>query len=64
MADESSVQWRTSTRSMAEGNCVEIGGRPGAVSVRDTKDRDGGTLSVSRGAWTTFTDAVRTGRLD
>ncbi len=45
--------WRTSSRSQANGNCVEvkIGDH---VQVRDTKDRDGGELRFTREAWTSF----------
>ncbi|MEV0705441.1 DUF397 domain-containing protein [Saccharopolyspora sp. NPDC050389] len=36
--------WRKSSRSNGAQNCVEIALAAGLVGVRDTKDRDGGTL--------------------
>ncbi|MFI5588318.1 DUF397 domain-containing protein [Amycolatopsis sp. NPDC051758] len=42
--------WRKSTYSGEETNCVEV--RLAAVSqIRDTKDRAGGTLSVTTRSW-------------
>lgn len=55
------VTWRTSSRSHG-GQCVEVGGVPTGIGVRDTKDRAGGTLAVSRAAWSTFLDAVKAGK--
>jgi hypothetical protein len=52
--------WRkTSYSSGNGGNCVEVGQHIGAVAVRDTKDRDGVTLSVPVDAWATFTASLR-----
>ena len=45
--------WRKSTYSGTEENCVEVA--PGPVShVRDTKDREGGTIVFSAAAWGAF----------
>ncbi|QOC94844.1 DUF397 domain-containing protein [Micromonospora craniellae] len=50
------AHWRTSTRSSSNGgNCVEVSDNlPGTVLVRDTKDRDGGTLAFAPTMWQTF----------
>jgi len=48
--------WRKSTHSDANGgNCVEVSDTVRVVLIRDTKDRDGVTLTFSAEAWTTFT---------
>ncbi|MEW1588549.1 DUF397 domain-containing protein [Micromonospora vinacea] len=56
--------WRTSTRSGGEGNCVEVAGFAESVGVRDSKDRQGPTLTFTESAWTDFVAATRTGRLN
>jgi hypothetical protein len=59
---EVAAVWRKSTRSTdTGGNCVEVAGNlPGRVLVRDSKDRDGGTLTFSPTAWTTFLNRTPT----
>lgn len=46
--------WRKSSYSAGETNCVEVAPLPGTTSVRDSENRDSGSLSVSRAAWTAF----------
>ncbi len=53
------MDWRKSSYSGSNGGaCVEVG-KDVVVLVRDTTDRDGGTLTFSPEAWLTFTDALR-----
>jgi Domain of unknown function (DUF397) len=54
------VQWRTSSHSGTDSNCVEVAADPGAqVLVRDTKDREGPVLAFGPSAWGQFTDRVK-----
>ncbi len=52
--------WRKSTYSGNNGaNCVEIGTNGALVGVRDTKNRDGGTLVLTRDEWRAFAAKVK-----
>jgi hypothetical protein len=52
--------WRKSTYSDASGGqCVELASKDAAVLVRDTTDRDRGTLSFTAAAWQEFADSLR-----
>jgi hypothetical protein len=54
-----STQWRKSSYSNGGGNaCVEVGAA-GSVLVRDTTDRDGGTLSFTSKAWQAFVTGLK-----
>jgi hypothetical protein len=49
------MEFRKSSYSTAQGNCVEVASLPdGSRLVRDTKDRDGGTLRFPAEAWRSF----------
>lgn len=52
--------WRTSSYSSSGGStCVEAASGSGRVLVRDTTDRDGGTLSFTADVWQEFVSIVR-----
>lgn len=50
MGKQLEPEWRTSSYTGTNGNCVEVAAGRG-VFVRDTKDRDGGMLSFTTEAW-------------
>ncbi|MGQ5261304.1 DUF397 domain-containing protein [Micromonospora sp. ZYX-F-536] len=54
--DMTGARWRKSTKSGGNGgDCVEVADNlPGVVLVRDTKNRDGGTLAFGPAAWQAF----------
>lgn len=52
--------WRKSTYSDGSGgNCVETASDGGAILVRDTTNRVGGTLEFSVSAWQAFTAGLK-----
>ena len=54
------ASWRKATYSgSGGGNCVEVTNSAPTVLVRDTTDRDGGTLAFTGGVWAAFTASLR-----
>lgn len=54
------MDWRKSSYSGANGGqCVEVADDARAVLVRDTTDRDGGTLAFTAEAWQAFLGTLR-----
>ena len=62
--DMTGAQWHKSTKSGGNGgDCVEVADNlPGVVLVRDTKNRDGGTLAFAPDVWRAFVADVATRR--
>lgn len=57
-------RWKTSSYSHPNGNCVEVRRTrevPGTtrVQVRDSKDPDGGSVTMPTTAWTAFVAALK-----
>jgi hypothetical protein len=53
------MDWRKSSYSGNGGQaCIETASEAGTVMVRDTTDRDGGTLSFSASAWERFVKSL------
>ncbi len=58
--DLSAAEWRKSTYSNAQSNCVEVAANlAGIVAVRDSKDPHGPALIFTPGQWQTFTAGVK-----
>jgi Domain of unknown function (DUF397) len=55
--------WRTSRRSSAQGNCVELDIGPNKVLVRDSKNKtgDGKVLEFSLREWENILDSIHEG---
>jgi hypothetical protein len=58
--DLSRAQWRTSSYSGSNGNCVEVVADSGArVLVRDSKNREGPVLPFRQDTWRRFAAQVK-----
>lgn len=53
------LKWRKSTRSNTQSACVELAVELARTSVRDTKARDGGTLTFAADAFGAFLAGVK-----
>ncbi len=63
--DLTNANWFKSSRSSANGQCVEVATNlPGVVAVRDTKNRDGGTLVFTDAEWAAFVAGAKDGEFD
>ena len=47
-------QWRKSSFSNPNNECVEVAFAPAVVGLRDSKNPGGPTLAVDRGRWLAF----------
>jgi hypothetical protein len=64
LGSETRAVWRKSSRSAADGDCVEIVVGRDVVAVRDSKDPDGVVLRFSGEEWRAFIRGVQRGVFD
>jgi hypothetical protein len=63
MHDLSEARWRTSSRSQASGNCVEVAFVGARAVVRDSKNLGGPAVVVARPAFAALLDRAKAGTL-
>ncbi|MFI0406342.1 DUF397 domain-containing protein [Actinomadura sp. 3N508] len=57
--------WRKSSRSGSSGgDCVEVALLGGLKAVRDSKNPEGGHLTVERDAWAALVSQIKQGTYD
>ena len=62
--DTDGLRWYKSSRSSANGACVEVADLVTTVAVRDSKDPAGPQLRFGLRSWRTFIGSVRAGTFD
>lgn len=55
----SRAQWRKSSHSGSNGNCVEVARLADAIAVRDSKDADGPHLTFTSNDWGRFLAEIK-----
>jgi hypothetical protein len=57
-------QWRKSSYSSSNANCVEVRSETQVIDVRDSKNPDGPVLSFGSEDWAVFIAGVKQGEFD
>ncbi|GAA4194529.1 hypothetical protein GCM10022252_39070 [Streptosporangium oxazolinicum] len=62
--DLSRAEWRTSSLSGSNGQCVQVAFLGKHVAVRDSKNPQGPALAFGTREWSVFVSGVKGGRFD
>lgn len=57
------MDWKKSSYSSAQGNCVEVAQLRDGVALRDSKNPSGPVLRFSADAWQAFVANIKAGQL-
>ena len=60
----SSLNWRKSSYSNGQANCVEVANAEPVIAVRDSKNPDGPVLVFGAAEWRAFVAGITAGELD
>lgn len=61
---EIAAKWRKSSHSNSEQDCVEVAHMLAAIGIRDSKNPQGGHLTLDRAAFSSLLDRAKVGDLD
>jgi hypothetical protein len=61
--DLSRAQWKKSSRSSGNGQCIEVADLHDTVALRDSKDPAGPVLHFQPNAWMRFVAGTKSGLL-
>ncbi|MEV0660426.1 DUF397 domain-containing protein [Actinomadura luteofluorescens] len=63
-ADFADAQWRKSSRSNSQQECVEVAQSPTSIGIRDSQNPEGGHLALDRSSFTALLARAKAGDLD